>query len=94
MNSILVRTIVPAEKYIKTNLLNSNETNFLKKQVLARGAYLGLVPGSMIACALDVIFGLGAGIGAVCTLGKHSTTFKTAHFLIGSSTRIAAEPSL
>lgn len=65
----------PVEYYVDSNWVQSDETTFLKKHVLARGAYLLLTPASFITSALDTIIGLGAGIGAICTLGKHKPTY-------------------
>jgi hypothetical protein len=68
----------PAANYIETNWILSHKTTFLKKQVLARGAYFCLTPAAFITHAIDTIIGLGIGLGALCTLGIHKPTVKMA----------------
>ncbi|MCC5832439.1 MAG: hypothetical protein JJU12_05280 [Chlamydiales bacterium] len=70
----------PAEEYIATNWVYSEETNFFKKQVLARGGYLVLTPWSTITSAADTIVGIGAGFAAIATGGKHKATLKFAMY--------------
>jgi hypothetical protein len=81
-----------ADHYVNHNLVQSNETTFLKKQILARGARFVLTPASFISSALDTIIGLGAGIGAILTLGTHASTFKVAINHLSNSKMLVALP--
>lgn len=82
----------PAEHYVDSNWVESDKTTFLKKHVLARGAHLLLAPASFITSAVDTIIGLGAGIGAICTLGKHQPTIKAAFNHLSSSNKLVVRP--
>lgn len=82
----------PAEHYVDSNWVQSDETTFLKKHVLARGAHILLTPSSFITCAVDTIIGLGAGLGAICTLGKNKQTFKVACSHLSSSNKLFVRP--
>ena len=67
-----------ASNYVENNWVHSDETSFMKKHVLARGAYFVLAPTSFITSAIDTIIGLELGIGAISTLGKHEPTYSIA----------------
>lgn len=82
----------PAEHYVASSWVQSDETTFLKKHVLARGAHLLLTPASFITSAVDTIIGLGAGIGAICTLGKHQSTVKVAFNHLSGSNKLFVRP--
>lgn len=84
--------IRPTERYIHNNWVNSKKTNFFKKHVLARVTHFTLVPASLIISALDAIIGLGAGMAAICTLGKHEKIFHFASSHLRSSSEIIARP--
>lgn len=83
-----------AESYVYTNCVYNSEASYhtIKKHILARSAYLILAPASLITSALDTIIGLGAGIGALVTVGKHLPTFQFARNFLGSSKKLAASP--
>lgn len=83
---------VAAAYYVKKNWVYSDETTFLKKHVLGRGAHFMLAPTSFITNALDTIVGLGAGIGAICTLGKHQPTLTAAFNHLSRSNKLAVHP--
>lgn len=74
-----------ASDYICQNLVDSENTNFFKKHVLARGGYLLLAPVSIITAAIDTIIGLGVGLASIATVGKHAPTFYRAqyHLVLG-----------
>ena len=91
-SNVTYATTKPAEHYVDRNWVQSDETTFLKKHVLARGAHLLLTPASFITSAVDTIIGLGAGIGAICTLGKHRQTFKVASNHLSSSNKLFVRP--
>lgn len=59
---------------------------------MARGAHLLLTPASFITSAVDTIIGLGAGLGAICTLGKNKQTFKVACNHLSSSDKLFVRP--
>jgi hypothetical protein len=59
-----------ADTYICENWVDPEDTTFVKKHILARGAYLILTPASAITCALDTIVGLGYGFECICSRGK------------------------
>lgn len=67
-SNVTYATTKPAEHYVDRNWVQSDETTFLKKHFLARGAHLLLTPASFITSAVDTIIGLGTGIGAICTV--------------------------
>lgn len=90
--NVTYATTKPAELYVYNNWIQSDETTFLKKHVLVRGAYFVLAPASFIASAIDTIIGLGAGIGAICTLGKHQRTFEVAFEHLSSSNKLVVRP--
>lgn len=81
-----------ARDYVNSNWVASSETTFIKKHVLARAAHLALVPASFITSAVDTIIGLGVGIGVICTLGKHESTFKITRNHLFSSNRLFVRP--
>lgn len=83
-------TIPPVERYIDANLIQS--TSFINRHILARGAYLVLAPASFIPTAIDAIIGLGAAIGAFCTLGMHKPTFRVAIIYLFNAGRCVACP--
>lgn len=85
-------SIGPVKDYVAKNWVSSEETSFVKKQVLARGAYLILAPASLVTSAVDAIIGVGAGIGAICALGKHKPTCQFTIKHLHSSDRMIAEP--
>ena len=85
-------TVRSAEFYIRTNWIQSEDTNLLKKHVLARGAHLLLIPTSFITVAVDTIIGLGAGMKAIFTLGKDEQTFRVAYKQLTSSNKLFAKP--
>jgi hypothetical protein len=68
--NITNKIAIPASEYVFKNWEYSNQANFIQKEILARGAHLALVPTFFITSALDIIVGVGTGIGAICTLGK------------------------
>lgn len=82
----------PAEDYIDINLVHDDDTTFVKKHILARGAHILLTPVSFITSAVDTIIGLGAGIGAICTLGTHKQTFNVACYHLSSSKELFVLP--
>jgi len=82
----------PAENYVDSNWVYSRETTFIKKHVLARGAHFVLAPALFITSALDTIVGLGVGIGALCTLGKHKPTYKIASYHLSSANKLFVRP--
>ncbi len=85
-------TTLPAEFYVDRNWVQPRKINFFKKHVLARGAHLLLTPASFITSAVDTVIGLGAGVGAICTLGKHTQTFKVACNHLCRSNRLFVRP--
>ena len=82
----------PAENYIDSNWVRSDETTFIKKHLLARGAHFFLTPASFITSAIDTAVGLGVGIGVICTLGMHLPTAKVAFNHFSSSNKLFVRP--
>jgi hypothetical protein len=70
----------------------SDQTNFLQRHILARGTHFILSPASFITSSLDTIIGLVAGIGAICTLGKHRPTLNVTMDHLSGSTMLLARP--
>jgi hypothetical protein len=91
-NTIAYATTREAYQYVTNNWVNSTETTFLKKQVLARGAFLALAPASLITIGVDTILGIGSGIAAICTLGKHKPIRKFASRHIVEANELFAVP--
>ncbi len=91
MNHIML-LVQPVDSYIHQNWVNSNETNFLKKQVLARGGFLILAPTSLIISALETMIGLGIGLGSICTFGMYKEKVQDARYFIESSHALVAHP--
>ncbi|MBS4168512.1 hypothetical protein [Parachlamydia sp. AcF125] len=90
--NITSASIKPIENYVSKNWVLSKKTNFLKKHVIARGAYLALVPSSFVTSALDTIVGLGTGVGVFLTLGKQQKTFTIAFNHLINTDRLVAQP--
>lgn len=82
--------IIPVEqsvqsRYVDINFIHPERASFLEKEVLVRASYFLLAPASLITCALDIIVGLGAGLGVIWNLGKNPQTFKiTCNHLLSS----------
>lgn len=83
-------TIDPVLNYIDSNWCNKKK--LLKTRIFTRGAHLLLIPPSFIISAIDIVIGLGAGIGAVCTLGKHRRTFIIARDHLSMSNNLFLAP--
>jgi hypothetical protein len=91
-SNVTYALIKPVENYVDSNWVRPVKTPFIKKHVLARGAHFVLAPASFITSAVDTIIGLGVGIGAICTLGKHYPTFKIAHNHLSGSRGLFVRP--
>jgi hypothetical protein len=85
-------SIRPIENYVVRNWVISDQTNFLKRHIVARGAHFILSPASFITSSVDTIIGLVAGMGAICTLGKHRPTFKMAFEQLAGASQLLARP--
>jgi len=72
-------TTNPMQRYVSTEWVASKNTTFIKKNILSRLAHLGLVPLSIITCALDTIIGLGTGLGSIAIGGTNRELFQFAH---------------
>ena len=68
------KIVRPIAQYVRNNWVISPNTNFVKKQIGARAAYLGLTPVSAVTSVLDTLVGSIAGIGSILTLGLHKPT--------------------
>lgn len=91
-SSITNSTVVPVQKYVMKEWVDSTQTNFFKKHVLARSAYLVLAPCYAISCALDAIVGLGAAFASICTLGLYRPALKSAEIFLESGVDILRYP--
>lgn len=76
----------------KTELQFEKSDNFVKKHVKGRCARLILIPASFTTCALDTIYGLGVGIGAICTGGKKAKLSTTAFNYLTNSNLMLSIP--
>lgn len=76
----------------KTELQFEKSDNFVKKHVKGRCARLILIPASFTTCALDTIYGLGVGIGAICTGGKKTKLSTTAFNYLTNSNLMLSIP--
>jgi len=90
--NITYASTTPLENYVNNNWVYSPGTTFIKKDVLARGAHFVLAPSFFITCAVDTIIGLGVGIGAFCTLGKHKPICEIAYAHLYSSNMLFVRP--
>lgn len=63
-----------AATYIDQNWVTLNETTFMGRHFFSRAVQLTCIPVFFTAMALDTIIGVGVGVGAVCTLGRHIPT--------------------
>lgn len=72
----------------------SPETNFIKKQILARGVNLILTPASFATGCLDTILGAIAGVRALCTAGRNISTLKISYNHLKSTQSLIARPYL
>ncbi len=89
----LNKTLVePAASYIDDNWVGSENTNFLKKQVLARGGNLVLTPWSATINVADTIIGISAGCASIATVGKHKSTYDFALLHLDSSRKVLVRP--
>lgn len=82
-------TVVRADLHIFSEYTHPSLSSIVDQHILARGGYLLLAPTSVITSALDIIVGLGAGIGAICTLGMHQPTLKVARYHLTSANQLA-----
>ena len=64
----------PMARYVLNNWVYSPDTNFVKKQIGARVAFLGGIPLSATTTILDTLVGGIAGLGSILTLGRHKPT--------------------
>jgi hypothetical protein len=73
--SLTEQSIDEVQSHIHYEWVKTYQESFVQKHILARGAHLLLVPASLITTAIDTIVGLGAGIGAILTLGQNKNAF-------------------
>jgi hypothetical protein len=71
-------SVVPIEHSVIDNLVNTENLNCAKRHLLARGAYLALTPLSFVTNAIDAVVGIGAGVGAILTVGKSDKIYRVA----------------
>jgi len=79
-----------ARDYVTANWAQSDR--FLKKHIFARGAFLVLAPCSFITSAVDIMVGLGVGIGAICSFGTNYRLVKVTFNYLSSSNKIVLRP--
>lgn len=84
--------IIHVTEAVNQGWVVSEETNLLKKQVLARGAYLLLTPVTFAACCLDTILGAIAGVGALCTAGRSTPILNVSYNHLKSSQSLIVRP--
>lgn len=65
---------------------------FLNAHVLRRGAHFAVAPIAVIASAVDTTLGLGLGLAALCTLGKHQPTLEVAIRHLSHTTDLFSRP--
>lgn len=79
----LTQTLIdPAQDYVRNNLSNrinsfdgkEIEVTFFKREILARGAHLGLTPANALIKTVDTFVGLIGSVGVILTLGRHEDT--------------------
>jgi hypothetical protein len=81
--------VSPIENYANDRLYIPN---FVDKEIISRCANGIAAPLTILTCAVDIIIGLGTGIGALCTLGRNRPTYKFAKHHLASSKTILADP--
>lgn len=91
MNHTLTK---PIQKYVDDHWVNSKKAGFVKKEILARVAHLGLIPASFVFNALDTIIGVGAAGVTVLTLGLNERTGLVTGKHLNSSKKLFAGPYL
>lgn len=84
--------LTPIFSHVRDNWVNSDQANFCEKQILARGACLGLAPLSFVTHAIDTVIGVGSGTVVLLTGGTHEdiTIFASNH--LRASKRLLASP--
>jgi hypothetical protein len=90
--NLTIATIDPFAHYINSDFVEAENTNFLKREVLSRGAYVVLVPSSFITCALDTLIGLGTSLVSFSSCGTHLNTFRVTHNHLISSKQLLVDP--
>ncbi|MGE4574305.1 MULTISPECIES: hypothetical protein [Parachlamydia] len=78
--------------YVHKNWVHSENTNFFKKHVLARGLHLTLVPSSIVTSVIDTTIGLGIGIAVLATVGKHEKMTRFAFNHVFCASKLAVFP--
>ncbi len=71
---------------------NNDLQTLVSNPLLQRGAHLITAPVALIAIALDIIIGLGAGIAAICTLGQYQPLVQLAQGQLKASHAFIAFP--
>lgn len=84
--------VTPLCRHVDDHWVKSTKTNFMKKQIFARGANLILTPASFVTHCLDTIMGLGAGIGALCSGRSSSPLYGIYRAHFKNSRNIVSEP--
>ncbi len=82
----------PIASYISSNLSNSSEASFYKKEILARGGYLLLAPLSIVTSLADTIIGVVLGVASIATAGKEKRIYNCTLDHLQSGRKIVVRP--
>jgi hypothetical protein len=80
------------EACVDQDLVYGADRSFVKKNIAARAAHLGLVPLSLVMNTLDTLVGIGSGIGVVLIGGAEPESLKFALDHLDSSRKILVRP--
>jgi hypothetical protein len=70
--------IRPINTYADKCIDPQRRPNFVEKQILSRVVNAGSALLTPLTSAVDIIIGLGAGVGTLCTIGTHKPTLQFA----------------
>lgn len=91
-NNLTEASVKRIHDSIQQDYIRSNNASFFEKNCLSRGMYILMIPASFAVCVLDTIAGVGATLGALCTLGKNQWFVKHSENYLQSSKKILALP--
>ena len=78
--------------YIKITLVESSDTNFIKKQLFSRLRYAAMVPTYVVANVADTIFGIGSETVYHATFGWLGYSKDDAKYLRSSFKYVLSDP--
>jgi hypothetical protein len=86
--------VIIRESDFAHKISNLHLSNKFSDRILGRCANVILAPTALITCALDTLMCLGAGLGAICTLGMKKSFVDKMIVHFHETSQILAEPYL